>query len=76
MKMSRGPFFKVCLFVFVCLFFSLLKPLKFVCGVPKWKFLPKQKHFTKKLGNVTLPPLKNIPLTPLYRHLLWGGGVF
>ena len=25
----------------------------------------------KKLANVTLPPLKNIPLKP-YRHLLWG----
>ena len=32
MKMSRGPFF---------LLVTFLKPLKFFCGVPKWKFLGK-----------------------------------
>ena len=64
-KMRRGLFF------FLAFHFS--KPLKFVLGLPKWEFstgekhfLPGKKHFTpvKNPGKITLPPLKNIPLTP------------
>ena len=38
-----------------------------VLGVPKWEFSTGKKHFTpgKKSGKMTLPPQKNIPVTPL-----------
>ena len=41
--------------------------MKFVWGLPKWKFLQEKRAFRarKKSGKVTLPLLKNIPLTPL-----------
>ena len=47
--MGRGLFF--------CLFFAFhfSKRLKFVLGLPKWKFSRK----------MTLPPLKILPVTPL-----------
>ena len=70
MKMSRGLLFYLFLFFvcFVCLFVCFfachfLKPLKFVWGLPKWTiFLGKIIfHAWKKSGNLTLPPLKNIP---------------
>ena len=41
-----------------------LKTLKFVLGLPKWKFSTGKKAF--HAGKMTLPPLKNIPLTPLH----------
>ena len=52
-------------FLFFAFHFS--KPLKFVLGLTKWEFSTGKKHFTtgKKSGKMTLPPLKNIPLTPL-----------
>ena len=68
--MSKGLFF-------FCL--SFFETIEICLGVPKWKFLLGKKHFTlgKKLGNVTLPPLKNIPLTPLYIiDIYYGGGEF
>ena len=62
---SLGFFF----FFFPSSFFAFhfSKPLKFVLGLPKWKFSTGEKHFTlgKKSGKMTLPPLKNIPLMPL-----------
>ena len=47
--------------------FHFSKPLKFVLGLPKWECSAGKKHFTlgKKSGKITLPPLKNIPLTPI-----------
>ena len=43
-------------------------------GVPKWKFLPGQSISSReKSGNVTLPPLKNIPLTPLCVDIYYWG---
>ena len=56
-------------FVLFCFFFAFhfWKPLKFVLGLPKWEFSTGKKDFTlgKKSGEMTLPLLKNIPLTPL-----------
>ena len=53
--------------IFFFLFsFQFLKSLKFVWGLPKRKFLlGKLFHAGKTSGKGTLPPLKNIPLTPL-----------
>ena len=36
-------------------------------GLPKWEFSTGKKHFTpgKNSGKMTLPPLRNCPLTPL-----------
>ena len=48
--------------------FQFSKPLKFVLGLPKWEFSTGKKHFRlgkKKQEKITLPPLKNIPLTSL-----------
>ena len=55
---------------FFCIFYFLLlfsKPLKFVLGLPKWKFSTGKRHFMLgiKSGKMTFPPLKNISLTPL-----------
>ena len=64
--MMRGPFpFFVVVVVVFCFHFS--KPLKFVLGVPNWKFSTGKKHFTlgKKSGKMTLPPQKNFSVTPL-----------
>ena len=37
----------------------LLKPLKFVLGLPKWEFPGKSiSRHAKKSGKMTLPPLK------------------
>ena len=43
------------------------KPLKFVLGLPKWKFSTRKIHFTlgKKSGKMTLPPQKTFPVTSL-----------
>ena len=66
-KTTKGPFF---FFFLVCLFFFAFhfsKRLKFVLGPPKWKFSTGKKHFMpgKKSGKMTLPPRKNMPVTPL-----------
>ena len=57
-------------FFFLFFFCHFLKPLKFVSGVPVWKFLWGKKSIShrEKSGKLTLPPTppkKNIPLTPL-----------
>ena len=57
-------------FYFYFFAFHFSKPLKFVLGVPKWEFSngKKDSRREKKSGKMTLmPPLKNIPLTPLMR---------
>ena len=60
-KTRRGPF---------C--FSLFKPLKFVLGLPKWESSTGKKHFTPgKNGKITLPPLKNFALMPLYVYWMF-----
>ena len=60
-KKRRGLFF-VCLFAF-----HFWKRWKFILGLPKWEFSTGKKHFTpgKKSGKMTLPPQKNMPVTPL-----------
>ena len=60
-EMRRGPFF----FFFFASHFS--KPLKFVLGLPKWKFSTGKKHFTpgKKIRKNDFAPQKNFPVTPL-----------
>ena len=40
---EQGTFLFSFIYFFACHF---LKPLKFVWGVPKWKFLPGKRHFT------------------------------
>ena len=54
-------------FFFFFFSFHFSKPLKFVLSLPKWEFSSGKKHFTpgKKIRKKWLPPLKNIPLTPL-----------
>ena len=66
--MRRGPFF----FFFFFFFFHFSKPLKFVLGPRFWvyqngNFVPGKRMLRreKKSGKITLPPLKNIPLTSL-----------
>ena len=57
-------------FFFLFLFaFHFWKRRKFVLGLPKWEFSTGKKHFTpgKKSGKMTLPPQKNMPVTPLRR---------
>ena len=46
--------------------------MKFVFGLPKWKFSTGKKHFTpgKKSGKMTLPTQKNFPVTPLLTGLI------
>ena len=50
--------------------FHFSRPLKFVSGLPKWEFSTGKKHFKpgKKSVKMTLPTLKNTPLTPLDLH--------
>ena len=59
-KWGEDPFF----------FFSLLKPLNFFWVYQNGNFLPGKSILhckkKKKTGKMTLPPLKNIPLTPLW----------
>ena len=48
-------------FFFFFFAFHFSKWLKFVLGLPKWKFATGKKHFTpgkKKSGKITLPPQK------------------
>ena len=53
--------------IFFIFAFHFSKPLNFVLGLPKWEFPTGKRHFTlgKNSGKMTLPLLKNIPLTPL-----------
>ena len=72
-KMRRGLFsflffsffFLFFFFFFFC--FSLFKTTKICFGSTKRKFSTGKKHFTqgKKSGKMTLPPQKNVPVTPL-----------
>ena len=57
-------------FFFFCAF-PFWKPLKFVLGLPKMEFSTRKKHYAlgKKSGIMTLPPLKNIPLTSLTKMM-------
>ena len=69
--MENLKFFEQRTFFFFFFFFFAfhsLRPLKFVWGLQKWKILLGKNIFYtgKKLGKVTLSPLKNIPLTPLH----------
>ena len=65
-KKRWGPFF---FFFFFFFFFAshFWKRRKFVLGLPNWEFSTGKKHFTpgKKSGKMTLPPQKNMPVTPL-----------
>ena len=47
--------------------FHFWKRRKFVLGLPKWEFSTGKKHFMPgtKSGKMTLPPQKNMPVTPL-----------
>ena len=49
-------------FFFFFFAFHFSKRLRFVLGLPKWKF-----SIGEKLGKITLPPQKNFPVTPLRR---------
>ena len=66
------PFFFF-FFFFFFFAFHFWKRRKFVLGLPKWEFSTGKKHFTpgKKSGKMTLPPQKNMPVTPLH-HLRAG----
>ena len=59
-KKRRGLFFFA---------FHFWKQWKFVLGLPKWEFSTRKKHFIlgKKSGKITLPPQKNMPVTPLIK---------
>ena len=66
------PFFVVffVLFCFVLFFFFAFhfwKPRKFVLDLPKWEFSTGKNisRRGKKSGKMTLPPQKNMPVTPL-----------
>ena len=65
------------IYLFIYLFCLSLFETTEICvwGLPKWTVLPGKFifHAGKKSGNLTLPPLKNIPPTPLHRwkHRLW-----
>ena len=54
-------------FFFFFFFFSLLKTTEICFGSTKMGIFTGKKHFTrkKKSGKMTLPPLKNKPVTPL-----------
>ena len=58
-------------FFFFFFAFHFWKRRKFVLGLPKWEFCTGKKHFTpgKKSGKITLPPQKNMPVTPLV--MMW-----
>ena len=55
-------------FFFFFFAFHFSKRLKFVLGLPKWKFSTGKRHVTlgKKSGKMILPPQKNFPVTPLF----------
>ena len=59
--MRIGPFFS----------FHFSKPLKFVVGLPKWKFSAREKAFQarKKIRKMTLPLRKNFLVRPLPAYI-------
>ena len=62
--MWRGHLLFFFFFFFFFFFaFHFSKPLKFVLGLPKWKFSTRKKYFTvgKNQEKITLPPLQNFP---------------
>ena len=61
--MRRVPFF----FFFFFFGFTLFKTTEICFGSTKMGIFYREKHFTpgKNSEKMTLPPLKNIPLTPL-----------
>ena len=63
-----GPFF-----FFFFFFFHFWKWLKFVLGLQKWEFSTRKKHFTpgKIREKMTLPPQKNMPVTPLIQDSIY-----
>ena len=73
---QRTSFYLFFIYLFIYLFcLSLFETTGICFGLPKWTILPGKIifHAGKKSGNLTLPPLKNIPPTPLHRwkHRLW-----
>ena len=64
-KSGEDLFFFFFLFFLSC--FSLLKTTKICFGFTKMGISTGKKHFTpgKKSGKMTLPPQKNMPVTPL-----------
>ena len=60
-------------FFFFFFAFHFWKWQKFVLGLPKWEFSAGKKHFTpgKKSGKMTLPPQKNMPVTPLLQFTFY-----
>ena len=69
-KIRRGP-----LFFFFFFFFSLFKTTEICFGSTRMGIFYQEKsfHAGKKSGNMTLPPMKNIPLTPLRQCNFRGG---
>ena len=63
-KRGEDPFF----FFFFFFAFHFWKRRNFVLGPPKWEFSTRKKHFMpgKKSGKITLPPQKNMPVTPCW----------
>ena len=60
-------------FFFFFFAFHFSKPLKFVLGLPKWKFSTGKciSRWEKWSGKMTLPPQKNFPVMPLIVRSLW-----
>ena len=54
-------------FFFFFLLFTFENNRNLFLGLPKWEFSTGKKHFMpgKKSGKMTLPPQKNMPVTPL-----------
>ena len=54
-------------FFFLLFTFENDRNLCFGSDLPKWEFSTGKKHFRtgKKSGKMTLPPQKNMPVTPL-----------
>ena len=65
--MRIGPFSFLFFFLFFSFCLSLFKTTKICFGSTKLVIFYKEKafHAEKKTGKMTLPPLKNISLTPL-----------
>ena len=66
-KWGEDLFFLSFFLLLLLLLLSLFEITK-IWGIPKWKIFYRRKsifHAENKLGKVTLPPLKNIPVTPL-----------
>ena len=59
------------LFFFFFFPFHFWKRRKFVLSLPKWELSTGKRRFHagKKSGKMTLPPQKNVPVTPWYRQI-------